>query len=233
MIEPVDVPLAEFPSSDCAAAGMITLTADLTPRYGTALLGVPYADRSGYPLHLQVLLPPMAPDSVETFPCILYVQGSAWFPQNLGQELPGGHTTVHTYLDPEPLGLGCAVDFYGPTDISRMNEEPSIMDHSTVDSPEGTLIGGHPVLERPDLVAPTIAMKRVPTDRPLPPLLIMHGSRDRLVPFGQSVLLYEAMVAAGQPVTLYRLESSDHGGPAFWQPPILDIVDAFLCASLA
>lgn len=292
MIEPVDVPLTEFPPSARTAPGIITVPADLTPRYGTALLDVPYAEKSGMPLHLQVLLPPMTPDSGQTFPCVLYVQGSAWFAQNLGQELPaladvtrrgyviaimqyrpspvapfpaqvedtksairfvrdnaarfhvdpdrialwgdssGGHTTVHTYLDPEPLGLRCAVDFYGPTDVSRMNEEPSIMDHRTPDSPEGMLIGGQPVLERPDLVAPTVAMNAVPTDRRLPPLLIMHGSHDRLVPFGQSVLLYEAMIAAGQPVTLYRLEGSDHGGPAFWQPPILDIVDAFLGENL-
>jgi acetyl esterase/lipase len=288
LIEPVGVPQADFPHSTVSAPGMITLQADLRPRYGTALLGIQYAEKDGCRLHLQVLLPPMAPESNSRYPAVLYVQGSAWFPQNLGQELPGladfarrgyvvaiveyrpsalapfpaqvddtksavrflranagrfhvdpdrialwgdssgGHTTVHVHLDPEPLGLRCAVDFYGPTDISRMNTEPSIMDHRGPDSPEGMLIGGRPVLENPELVAPTIAMNRIPTDRRLPPLLIMHGSQDRLVPFGQSVLLYEALVAAGQPVALYQLRGSDHGGPAFWQPAVLDIVDDFL-----
>ena len=288
LIEPVEVPLTDFPHSTLSAPGMITIEADLTPRYGTALLSVPYVERDGVPLHLQVLLPPTPPDSDARHPAVLYVQGSAWFPQNLGQELPaladftrrgyvvavveyrpstvapfpaqvedakaavrflrdhaarfhvdparlalwgdssGGHTTVHTYLDPEPLGLRCAVDYYGPTDISVMNTEPSIMDHRGPTSPEGMLIGGRPVLDSPELVAPTIAMNHVPTDRALPPLLIMHGSQDRLVPFGQSVLLYEALVAAGQPVTFYQLRGSDHGGPAFWQPAVLDIVDAFL-----
>jgi hypothetical protein len=79
----------------------------------------------------------------------------------------------------ELLGLRCFIDFYGPTDISRMNEEPSTMDHIGPDSPEGMLIGGRSVLENPDLVAPTIAMNHVPTDRVLQPLLMIHGSKDR------------------------------------------------------
>ncbi len=288
LIEPVEVPQSDFPHSTVSAPGMITLPADVTPRYGTALLEVPYAEKDGCRLHLQVLLPPMAPESNTSYPAVLYVQGSAWFPQNLGQELPaladfarrgyvmaiveyrpstvapfpaqvedtksavrflranadrfhvdpdrialwgdssGGHTAAHVHLDPEPLALRCAVDFYGPTDISRMNTEPSMMDHRSADSPEGMLIGGRPVLEHPELVAPTIAMNRVPADRRLPPLLIMHGSQDRLVPFGQSVLLYEALVAAEQPVALYQLRGAGHGGPAFWQPAVLDLVDAFL-----
>ena len=37
---------------------------------------------------LQLLLPPMVPDSTELFPCVLFVQGSAWFEQSLGLSLP-------------------------------------------------------------------------------------------------------------------------------------------------
>ena len=33
---------------------------------------------------------------------------------------------------------------------------------------------------------------------------------------------------AGQPVTFCQLEGADHGGPPFWQEPILDIVDEFI-----
>lgn len=57
---------------------------------------------------------------------------------------------------------------------------------------------------------------------------MIHGSKDRLVPFGQSELLYEALTAAGQPVEFYQLHGSDHGGPPFWQPKVMDIVDRFL-----
>ena len=76
-------------------------------------------------------------------------------------------------------------------------------------------------------------MNHVSTDRVLPPLLIIHGSKDRLVPFAQSVLLYDALTAAGQPVEFYQLHGSDHGGPAFWQPDVLDLVDEFLQKNLS
>ena len=56
----------------------------------------------------------------------------------------------------------------------------------------------------------------------------MHGSQDRLVPFGQSVLLYEALVAAGQPVALYQLRGSDHVDRRSGSPPCWTIVDDFL-----
>ncbi|MDN5571014.1 MAG: alpha/beta hydrolase [Propionibacteriaceae bacterium] len=145
----------------------------------------------------------------------------------------GGHTTLMTLVGPD-LGLRAFVDYYGPTDIGAMNDEPSIMDHAGPDSPEGMLIGGVDVPGHPDLVAPTVVMNHIPpaATRHLAPLLIVHGSKDRLVPFGQSVLLNDALVAAEQDVTFYQLRGADHGGHAFWAPPVLDLVDAFLRAHL-
>jgi acetyl esterase/lipase len=310
-VEPLDLPLSAFPESTLICEGMKVIVADPTPRHGAALLGVTYARKSDRDLHLQILLPPMeVPDGpmftppVGRFPLIVFVQGSAWMEQMLGQSLPslahfsqrgyviaiveyrpsvvapfpaqvrdtvtavrylrrhadeyhididrivlwgdssGGHTTVLTYLtegnqeysdEPvgdEQLGISCYVDYYAPTHIARMNEVPSIQNHIEPDSPEGLLIGRHNVLERPDLVAPTVAMNHVRADRPLKPLLMIHGSKDRLVPFAQSVLLYEALVDAGQPVEFFKLQGADHAGPAFWQEPVLDIVDGFIRAHL-
>jgi acetyl esterase/lipase len=158
----------------------------------------------------------------------------------------GGHTVVLAALtdgDPAfvhpdegedgPLGVRAVVDFYGPTDIAAMSAEPSAMDHDAPGSPEGLLLGGHRVSERPDLVAPTVAATHVRAGVELPPFLVVHGSRDRLVPFGQSVLLAHALQRAGQRVDLVRLEGADHGGPPFWSDTVLDLVDAFLREHLA
>ena len=111
-----------------------------------------------------------------------------------------------------------------------MCERPSTQNHVDPDSPEGMLIGGLNVLENPDKVAPTVVMNHVPeaSQRKLPPLLMFHGTKDRLVPFEQSLLLYDKMKQAGQDVTLYRVEGADHGGPAFWAQNVLDLVDEFL-----
>jgi acetyl esterase/lipase len=43
-----------------------------------------------------------------------------------------------------------------------------------------------------------------------PPFLIMHGLADSSVPHGQSVLLYEALKAAGQEVTLRLADGLPH-----------------------
>lgn len=163
----------------------------------------------------------------------------------------GGHTTLMTYAtgtagaddDPaysdEPvdveLGLRAFVDYYGPTHIGRMNEYPSIQDHLGADSPEGRLIGGVRVDEHPELVAPTVIWDHVPpaAERALPPLLVVHGDKDRIVSFSQSVWLVEELRARGQDVAFYRLAGADHGGPAFWRPEVLDVVDAFLKEHLA
>jgi len=41
-------------------------------------------------------------------------------------------------------------------------------------------------------------------------VLIHHGEADRTVPVGQSLLLHEALVAAGKAATLYRYPEADH-----------------------
>lgn len=168
----------------------------------------------------------------------------------------GGHTTLMTYAtaaDPdytdEPLpvdqdgrplpdgGLGVRafVDYYGPTHIGRMNEYPSIQDHRAPESPEGCLIGGLDVAEHPELVAPTVIMNHVPPagEQALPPLLVVHGDKDRLVHFSQSIWLVEDLQAKGQDVTFIRLAGADHGGAPFWQEDVLDVVDGFLTEHLA
>ena len=43
-----------------------------------------------------------------------------------------------------------------------------------------------------------------------PPFLIMHGLADSSVPHGQSVLLYEALKAAGNDVTLRLVDGLPH-----------------------
>jgi hypothetical protein len=42
-----------------------------------------------------------------------------------------------------------AIDYYGPTDISKMNMEPSTWDHMSAKSPEGLFIGRLDVLQNP------------------------------------------------------------------------------------
>jgi dipeptidyl aminopeptidase/acylaminoacyl peptidase len=60
-----------------------------------------------------------------------------------------------------------------------------------------------------------------------PPFLILHGDRDRLVPYAQSVELAELLTRAGVPVTLQRFPGAGHGGPAFGLPAVTQLTNAF------
>jgi dipeptidyl aminopeptidase/acylaminoacyl peptidase len=59
-------------------------------------------------------------------------------------------------------------------------------------------------------------------------VLVVHGTKDRLVPFAQSVLLVEALREAGRDVQAVRVRGGGHGGPSVWTPQVLDIVNDFL-----
>lgn len=153
----------------------------------------------------------------------------------------GGHTAAMVgatlnekeYNDEDSkLDIKAIIDFYGPTDISKMNFEPSIQDHISPSSPEGELIGKVNVLENPEKVYPTVVMNHISKEKYLPPFLIIHGNKDRLVPFGQSVLLYDKLKEENKIVEFYQLDGSDHGGASFWQEDILDIVDKFIKENL-
>lgn len=149
----------------------------------------------------------------------------------------GAHTALMTaftegeaYFEDEKgesLNLKAAIDFYGPTDIARMNCEPSIMDHISEKSPEGMLIGGKNVLENPELAARTVVHAYVSKDKAIPPVLMIHGDKDRLVPFGQSVMLYRRLKAEEKEVRLIRMLNADHGVDDFWTERVFRIVADF------
>lgn len=290
----------EFPESKLAPEGMKVIKADRSLRFAIPKLHVKYAEKDGMPLHLQIILPPMEMEDMigkeKKYPLVVFIQGSGWETQDLGQKLhglcefaargfvvaiveyrpssvapfpaqitdtktairflqktaddyhidkdnifvwgdsSGGHTCVmvaatmeQEYNDEEgPLCVKAFVDFYGPTDIARMNDQPSIQDHLSADSPEGKLIGKRRVDENPAWTDAVNPMNHISEQREMKPMLIVHGDKDRLVPFQQSVLLYEKMREQNKHVVFYKLEGADHAGDAFMKEPVLDLVEQFL-----
>ena len=79
--------------------------------------------------------------------------------------------------------------------------------HDAPTSPESRLVGA-PIQTVPDKVRAASPMTYVTPNAP--PFLIMHGLADSSVPHGQSVLLYEALAAAGNDVTLRLIDGLPH-----------------------
>ncbi|GAA0307475.1 hypothetical protein GCM10009066_21430 [Halarchaeum salinum] len=100
-------------------------------------------------------------------------------------------------------------DYFGPTDFLVMNEQGSEQDHDTPDSLESQLIGG-PIQAHPDAVARADLITYIEGDEP--PLCIVHGAADPIVPHAQSVHLRDALNDVGVPVSLYTVEGAGHGG---------------------
>ena len=119
------------------------------------------------------------------------------------------------------------IDFYGPTDITTMNNVPSSQDHRTPDSPEGCMIGGYNVLESA-IAQKTIIKNYINDGRELPPVIMFHGSNDELVPFSQSCELYSAMKQSGKQISLYQIDGAHHGDRQFWSSEVLDLIQNFI-----
>ena len=114
------------------------------------------------------------------------------------------------------------INLYGPTDFLRMNDFPSVIDHDAPNSPESQLIGA-PIQSRPELVNLANPIKFV--DVTDPPLLLVHGTDDKLVCFNQSELLHRAIRAAGGRSTLLTISKGGHGG--FITPKITSGIMSF------
>lgn len=270
---------------------------------------VEYECVDGVPRVLQILIPTSrnhkAPKPImgrgpsRLYPCVVYVQGSAWMRQDVYGNLPciarlsalgyvvavveyresgigvfpdqvrdarnavrfmrahadeyavdvdriaimgdssGGHVSCHVGLlhdDGSEYDLfpgvsgdvSCIVNYYGSTDLMIEDANPSTVNHNMPDSPEGMVMGGIDLNEDTEACERLTVRTNIDADTPMPPIIHFHGTKDRTVNTKCSVLLHQHLVATGHDSTLYLLRGSDHGGPEFWTPEVLSIVDAFL-----
>lgn len=122
-----------------------------------------------------------------------------------------------------------AVDSYGATDFLQMRFYPSTVNHDGATSDESRLVGG-PIQSNPERVATANPITYASADDP--PLLALHGTLDKLIPFNQSQLLVDALNAAGASATLRPVQGAGHGGSLFDQAANVQAVYAFLDAAL-
>ena len=158
---------------------------------------------------------------------------SAGIPELEGTELGwAGHSSA----------LQAVMDWYGPTDMLLMDRQlreaglyfKDGPDHDAPDSPESRLVG-FPIQEQPERLRLANPITYIRKEVPPPPFLIYHGSRDRIVPAGQSRILVEALLPQLGPQRLVVDLSMpvDHGGqPDFYLPANIERMLNFLDRSL-
>jgi dipeptidyl aminopeptidase/acylaminoacyl peptidase len=122
----------------------------------------------------------------------------------------------------ESSRVQAVVDWFGPTGLLHIGDAESDLRHTAPDSPESKLIGGA-LLENKDKAAKASPITYVSKDAP--PFLIMHGDRDRTVPFNPSELLYAALKKAGVDATFVLVKGAGHGfGGAEAIAPVQDFL---------
>lgn len=131
-----------------------------------------------------------------------------------------------------PCHIHAAVDWFGPTDFLKMDLQfavtgNGVCDHNDLDSPESKYLGSK-ITDIPQLVPLANPMTYIHQD--MPPIMIMHGSLDQVVPTQQSIIFAEMIEekVGKERVCFEILEGAYHGGPEFDCDENVEKVIAFL-----
>jgi len=122
-------------------------------------------------------------------------------------ESAGGHLALMLGLTPtekgEALRLRGVVNYFGPTEFRQTDRIQGAGRFMLMALMGGRLEG------KKEILAEASPMFHI--DRTDPPVLTLHGTRDRLVPIEGSELLHEEMIKAQIPGQLFPMENTGHG----------------------
>ena len=151
----------------------------------------------------------------------------------------GGHTAVYAGMrhnddTDENLYPGVSaevkgiINYYGSTVFTIEDSNPMTSSHLQADSPEGREAGNVDLRERRDLLEAMSADLSIHDDTVIAPVLILHGTKDRVVNTECSTILWKRLKETGHDAEYYLIEGADHGKAEFWSAPVLDIVEEFI-----
>ena len=101
------------------------------------------------------------------------------------------------------------VDFFGPTDFIRLaqQDQGGWIDHNSPDAPEAQLLGCA-IPSCPDKARQADPIRYV--DANDPPMLLLHGQADNVVPHAQTAILYDALKAACVDTRFFSVPGAGH-----------------------
>ena len=131
-----------------------------------------------------------------------------------------------------PCNVQAAVDWFGPTDFLKMDEQLKengfgLADHGEADSPESRYLGAK-ISDVPLKVELANPMTYV--HEHMPPLLIQHGRLDDLVPVQQSMIFVDKLEKYVSPdrFEFDIIEGAGHADPLFETEENMERVFSFL-----
>jgi acetyl esterase/lipase len=125
----------------------------------------------------------------------------------------------------------CVCDIFGPANFATVMQQAAadpnvrnIFKFNSDSDPYSLLIGAS-LENNPEKTSAVSPVHYISPDDP--PMLILHGTHDALVPYAQSVELEAALKAQKIPAWLQTLPGAGHGGGAFTKPKVLSLVNNF------
>lgn len=140
----------------------------------------------------------------------------------------GAHLSLlHAYKYSSPVQIKAVVDFFGPTDLVDMYNNPaSILAPPTILS---SVIGGTPVTH-PLMYSHSSPVTYLSNQSP--PTIILHGGLDPVVSVNQSVMLRDLLLAAGVTNEYVYYPTELHGWTGANLSHSFDRIQAFLSANV-
>jgi acetyl esterase/lipase len=141
----------------------------------------------------------------------------------LSGESAGAHLVSLVALQIPPGHVRGVIDLFGPTDLVSLGEVPK-------SDSIAKLLGGS-VKEKPELAKAASPINFVTKNAP--PFMIIHGTKDDLVPIAQSDSFAEKLKAAGVKVEYQKIEGAGHAGAVFWTQERREAIRVFLKQNLS
>lgn len=128
-------------------------------------------------------------------------------------------------------GVQVGVSWFGPTQFAAMDEQIRSNhygkdDHDDVDSPESLFMGKQ--ITKLNNGYKLSAQPQSYVHKDMPPMLLQHGRKDRVVPWQQSQSFYDAAKQVGADIIFEILEEEDHGTEGFGSKENMERVVSFV-----
>ena len=115
------------------------------------------------------------------------------------------------------------INGYGPSALLQMDDHPSKIIHNAPYSPESKLIGA-PIQKAKAKALQASPINHASADDP--PFLHFHGTHDQLVPFHQSEILHEYLLAKEVSSSLITIQGGGHRlDPSYTRKYVLPFLD--------
>ena len=136
----------------------------------------------------------------------------------------GGHIALMTLLTgmqtiaeaPDYILRGL-IAISAPSDMKLCGGKPSL-----------DVLGLSSLEEDPERVAAASCITYVKREEPLPRILLIHGTEDKIVPFEHSERLHRRLLLSGKRVELVQVQGAGHGGAWQWRETMLERLMKFV-----